>query len=119
MRVYANAGELRKASSAVVTSTWNSLTRIVDLINEIFPPYEAGCAAAERLRSSGAPPQREEFSDYNYWHVAPPIIVDSDDEAFGDPHLKGFGDSEEEEESDEEDARPADQTPISFRGWPI
>ena len=111
------AGELRKASSAMVTSTWNSLTRIVDLVNQIFPPYES--AQPREAPASATTPQREEFSDYNFWHVAPPIIVDSDDEAFGDPNLKGpgFGDSDEEE-SDEEDVDLVESTPVSFRAWP-
>lgn len=29
--------------------------------------------------------EREEYNDYNYWHVTPPIIIDSEDDAFGDP----------------------------------
>ena len=30
-------------------------------------------------------PEREEYNDYNYWHVTPPIIIDSEDDAFEDP----------------------------------
>ena len=29
--------------------------------------------------------EREEYNDYSYWHVTPPIIIDSEDDAFGDP----------------------------------
>ena len=32
-----------------------------------------------------ATPEREEYNDYNYWHVTPPIIIDSEDDAFADP----------------------------------
>jgi hypothetical protein len=38
--------------------------------------------------------QREEFNDYLYWRVAPPIVVGSDDEEWGDPEAQGGYESE-------------------------
>ncbi|KAL3140747.1 hypothetical protein ABBQ32_005301 [Trebouxia sp. C0010 RCD-2024] len=70
-------GELRKASSAVATSTWGSLTSVNTIVQAMFPPLQQ--------EAPHATPEREEYNDYNYWHVTPPIIIDSEDDAFGDP----------------------------------
>jgi len=31
------------------------------------------------VRLAGAQTPREEFNDYNFWHVAPPVILDAED----------------------------------------
>ena len=85
-------GELRKASSAVATSTWGSLTSVNSIVQAMFPPLR------EAKRNSAM--EREEYNDYNYWHVTPPIIIDSEDDAFGDPEGQ---DSEEDYDDYEED----------------
>ena len=83
------AGELRKASSAVATSTWGSLTSVNTIVQAMFPPLQQ--------EAPHATPEREEFNDYNYWHVTPPIIIDSEDDAFGDPEGQQY-----ESDSDED-----------------
>lgn len=77
MRLGVGVGELRKASSAVATSTWGSLTSVNTIVQAMFPPLQQ--------EAPHATPEREEYNDYNYWHVTPPIIIDSEDDAFGDP----------------------------------
>lgn len=44
--------------------------------------------------------EREEYNDHSYWHVTPPIIIDSEDDAFADP--EGFH-SEDDSMYDDED----------------
>eukprot|EP00884_Botryococcus_braunii_P022894 jgi/Botrbrau1/9289/Bobra.0111s0014.1 len=69
-------GELRKASSSVDTSTWSTLKGINDLVHQVFPPLH--------IRAGEDIQEREEFNDYNFWHKAPAIIIESDDELFED-----------------------------------
>ncbi|KAK9789056.1 hypothetical protein WJX73_007244 [Symbiochloris irregularis] len=120
-------GELRKASSAVATSTWSSLGSIAHLVDMMFPPIPQktlpnipapgpsvpptpqdksaatpqGSAAAagnesRREASRGAspsgtrlspalavPPPREEFTDFQFWRVAPPLITETPDDVAG------------------------------------
>ena len=76
------AGELRKASSTVTTSTWGTLVGINGLVHEVFPPQ----LPAEQ--SQGVT-QREEFNDFSFWHVQPPIIVDSDEDLESSPQPSG------------------------------
>lgn len=83
-------GELRKASSAVATSTWGSLTSVNTLVQAMFPPLQE--------EAPNQTPEREEYNDYNYWHVMPPIIIDSEDDAFGDPE----GMQSDDDDSDED-----------------
>jgi hypothetical protein len=84
-----SAGELRKASSAVATSTWGSLTSVNTLVQAMFP--------ALQQEAPNQTPEREEYNDYNYWHVTPPIIIDSEDDAFGDPEgMQSNTDSDED-----------------------
>ncbi len=93
-----SAGELRKASSTVVTSTWRSLTSINELVHAMFPPLKdpvaavAAAAAGNILAGGGGgaalspePPEdfiddRDEFRDLNYWSVPPPLILDDPEE---------------------------------------
>ena len=49
------------------------------------------------------PLQREEYNDYLYWRVAPPIVIGSDDEEFGDPEAQGGYDSSNDKKDDEDD----------------
>lgn len=73
-----NAGELRKASSTVTTSTWGTLVGINGLVHEVFPPLLPG-------EQSQGVTQREEYNDFSFWHVQPPIIVDSDEDVESSP----------------------------------
>ena len=85
------AGELRKASSAVATSTWGSLTSVNTIVQAMFPSLQQ--------ESPHQTPEREEYNDYNYWHVTPPIIIDSEDDAFGDPEGQQSDDTDSDEDN--------------------
>ena len=73
MRTFVVAGELRKASSTVTTSTWGTLLGVNGLVQEMFPPLLP-------IEQAQSVTQREEFNDFTFWHVQPPIIIDSDED---------------------------------------
>ncbi|KAK9822450.1 hypothetical protein WJX81_001736 [Elliptochloris bilobata] len=93
-------GELRKASSAVTTSSWSTLVAVNALVHEMFPPVAAVLPADTQT-------PREEYNDYNFWHVAPPVIIDSEDNEPPGPDA----DDEEEEDEDEDDGEESDDDP--------
>ncbi|KAK9844331.1 hypothetical protein WJX74_000895 [Apatococcus lobatus] len=66
-------GELRKASSTVTTSTWGTLIGVNGLVHEMFPPLQP-------VEQAQSVTQREEYNDFTFWHVQPPIIIDSDED---------------------------------------
>ncbi|KAK9812760.1 hypothetical protein WJX72_003248 [[Myrmecia] bisecta] len=86
-------GELRKASSTVATSTWASLTGINSLVDEMFP--------ALLLEPSADTQQREEYSDYNFWHVQPAMIIDDPEPAARDAGQASDHDFESADEDDD------------------
>ena len=66
----------------------------------MFPPL--------REAKSDAVLAREEYNDHNYWHVTPPIIIDSEDDAFGDPeglHSEQDSDDDDDKYDDDDDVR--------------
>lgn len=107
-------GELRKACSAVRTSTWSTLSGLSRLVDSMFPaiaqhrwgqagapltpalqPTKGGSvddASVKEQKKGGMvdedPPCREDFNDLHYWRVQPSIVIE-DDEAFGDPEGGG------------------------------
>lgn len=86
------AGELRKASSAVATSTWSSLGSIAHLVDMMFPPILRIARAPKQQHSDAVSrdgslphspkpgltvgPPREEFTDLQFWRVTPALIAD-------------------------------------------
>ena len=79
------AGELRKASSAVSTSTWASLVNVNDLVHEVFPHISPSHPPGGTPASPGEvlPPLKEAFNDYGFWRPPPAIILDEPEP----PHL--------------------------------
>ena len=86
------AGELRKASSAVSTSTWASLVNVNDLVHEMFPHVAPTRSPEGEAAPPGQvlPPLKDAFNDYGFWRSAPALITEPEpgpDQATGGERL--------------------------------
>ena len=72
------AGELRKASSAVSTSTWASLVNVNDLVHEMFPHVAPTRSPEGRAAPPGQvlAPLKDAFNDYGFWRTAPALVME-------------------------------------------
>ena len=78
-------GELRLASSAIVTSSLRSLPAITSLVDSLFPDIsgEKG-KAKEKANQTQEPPVRDEFNDHSFWKLGMTYVIDDDEELFED-----------------------------------
>lgn len=86
-------GELRQASSAIVTSSLRSLPAITSLVDSLFPDVEraggskfvVGDLGEEEEKKMQEPPLKDEFNDHAFWKLGMTYVIDEEeDELFED-----------------------------------